>query len=49
MATPPIRAPTIVAARPKVLLTMPTSSAPKPAPRIRKAVDSAPAKASPSL
>src|SRR3546814_13883230 len=49
MMDPPASAPIIVAARPKILFTVPTSARPKPAPRNRNVVDKAPANASPSL
>ncbi|MOA04607.1 hypothetical protein D3C78_1241730 [compost metagenome] len=47
--TPPNSAPTMVANRPRVLFTRPTSPASKPTPRIRKVVLKLPAKASPIL
>ncbi|MNS30836.1 hypothetical protein D3C72_628750 [compost metagenome] len=49
ISVPPASAPMMVAASPSTLFTVPTSVGVKPAPRIRKVVDSAPAKASPSL
>ncbi|KAG1313273.1 hypothetical protein G6F62_014117 [Rhizopus arrhizus] len=49
ISDPPASAPTMVAASPSTLFTVPTSVGVKPAPRIRKVVDKAPAKASPSL